>query len=369
MSYSISCVNVAYKYVISTCPLHQEGASAPGDSNQWSLQHAIDFVKQFTSKEDLLNQKPQVDSSTWEEICVVFDICLIHGSDPHVVYEKMVQHFDAIDSNEVIPSQHDEDTAVGTIDRKDALATLQAKFHDEDLCKKLLDDANGDLDRAFWLGTQQQSPNNPTPVGGDLVNPKATPAVVIDDDEDDVNSPMAPLALDDGQARQKMIEHLERHEDTHWDESMLQYRLGQTSMDTMQTLAYNPDGQEADIPEIPPSQLPLEYLESVTESVEVAPPAGEAQCFILSTLFFFSGYTSVIPLNLNRPLKQLHHHASNIFTSDRMLARLVIGPRSHQSQSPDSINGGSPKIPKFRRNFGNFPGSHLPLPPKRACLC
>ena len=56
----------------------------------------MNFASQFSSKDDMLKQKPVgMDSDTWEEVCVVYDLCSQHGTkDSRLIQNLLVRHFE-----------------------------------------------------------------------------------------------------------------------------------------------------------------------------------------------------------------------------------------------------------------------------------
>ena len=127
---------------------------------EWSLQDAINFVKQWETKEEMMDHKPAIDSETWNEICVVFDICQSHGYDPSTVNEHMVSYFEGGQQQEPEDIEDFEDIYAGEahgkpqyISRKDAFIVLEESGFDSEVSKLLLSESQGNLAKALEIGT------------------------------------------------------------------------------------------------------------------------------------------------------------------------------------------------------------------------
>ena len=151
-------------------------AAAPnGEGEQksadWTLRDAISFATACPTKDDLINNKPgNMTDDLWEEITVVFHLCKIHGTDPHLIHEKMIEFFEGRGEC-VVPASK---------------------------------------------GTASPSKNDP-------VTPETTtPKTVAETEADSIDS-TAEKCLD----RRKAIEFLDQ-QDSQWDEEILERYMDQT---------------------------------------------------------------------------------------------------------------------------------------------
>ena len=171
----------------------------------------MDFASQFSSKDDMLKQKPVgMDSDTWEEVCVVYDLCSQHGTkDSRLIQNLLVRHFEGGEET----SGHD--------------TSSMANQQDEVI--------------EF----------------GDTTNPmehvgKDVPLIDLDDETTNHDGNDAKFTIPEvpGVAPtivEKAVHSLE-HEDSQWDEARLHRRIGEYlveanlssgNVDTMQTLDWD----------------------------------------------------------------------------------------------------------------------------------
>ena len=229
---------------------------------EWSLQDAIDFVKQWETKGEMIDHKPAVDDETWNEVCVVFDICKSHGYDPQVVHEHMVSYFES-GQQEPEDDEHYDAIYAGEehgkpqyLSRKDALTVLEDSGFDAEVSKLLLSESKGNLAKALEIGTnmnleKREAAGEFTPKDDTIPMETQNDPVVLDLEEDEeplsaqpMNPPFKIPVVDgfDPTHVEKVVEDLEK-EETQWDDDLLMRPLHQQfppeNPDSMQTLPFN----------------------------------------------------------------------------------------------------------------------------------
>lgn len=237
---------------------------------EWSLQDAIDFVKQWETQGEMMDNKPAVDDETWNEVCVVFDICKRHGYDPHVVHGHMVSYFEG-GQQEPKDFEHYEEIYAGEehgkpqyMSRKDALMVLEDSGFDAEVSNLLLSESEGNFAKALEIGTnmnleKREAAGEFTPKD-DIIPKETNPThdtIVLDSEEDE--EPLSAQPTDpslkipavegfDPSDVGKVLEDLEK-EETQWDHDLLMRRLHEQlppeNPDSMQTLPFNVDVLES----------------------------------------------------------------------------------------------------------------------------
>ena len=200
-------------------PAQHAAAAAKGgdnggvDGEQWSIRDAMNFASKFPTKDDMLKQKPVgMDSDTWEEVCVVYDLCCQHGtSDSRLIQKLLIQHFEGGEET----SGHDTSN----------MANQEGEV--------------------IPCG---ESTNPMEHVGKESGSPVAIIDLECESDKHDrpeITIPEVPGVPPS--IVQKAVQSLEQ-EDTQWDEAVLYRRIGEfladanppsNTVDTMQTLDWD----------------------------------------------------------------------------------------------------------------------------------
>eukprot|EP00435_Cladocopium_sp_Y103_P054612 s261_g17.t2 len=185
----------------------------------WTLRDAISFATSCPTKDDLVMNKPEdMTDDLWEEITVVFHLCKIHGTDPHLIHQKMIEFFEGR-GEVVVPASKD----------------TPSPSHKDD------------------------------PVTPETTTPKT----VAETEPDSTDS-----SVEKGLERRKAIEFLEQ-QDSQWDEEILERYMDKTGkepnasqppaqcVDSMQTIPWiDLDGPGDDMALVSksPMSLPAEHL-------------------------------------------------------------------------------------------------------------
>ena len=118
---------------------------AEGPEGEYTLEDCIDFCQTWTSKEEMIKNRPQdLPPTVWAETLVVFDLCQAHGPDPDVVAAHLPEALAAAQADSLVdkhlPQPSDE------IEKDNALKSLPY------LQKlKILEDAGFQDSAEYWL--------------------------------------------------------------------------------------------------------------------------------------------------------------------------------------------------------------------------
>ena len=207
------------EHLVDVAASAHRDAEPVADPVGWSLADAIGFVTKFTTKDDLLKNKPHdMDADMWEEIDVVYDLCQQFGTDANVIHEKLIAHFDG-EKVEVGPSQSSQ------------LPGLDSLIESSLACKDVSSQEFGQM-------AQEVTPYDPSSGG---------------------HEPQL-------ETREAVADFLEKHEDSQPTEEMIDRRMAMMShakhdknMDTFETIPfidlvdedYTPLELQAMEPEVP----------------------------------------------------------------------------------------------------------------------
>eukprot|EP00435_Cladocopium_sp_Y103_P007956 s2027_g2.t1 len=207
---------------VHALPAQHVAANAEGDGSeavkgkQWTIRDAMNFASGFSSKDAMMKHKPsEMDSDTWEEVCVVYDLCCQHGTqDTRLIQKHLVRHFEG---GEETPD-HD---------------TSNMEKHGK------VDECGEPTNSIEHVGEESQVP---APIQIDLVEDETTNH---DGDQPKFSIPEIPGVPPS--IVKEAIESLEQ-EDSQWDEAILYRRVGQClaasnppppNDDNMQTLPWD----------------------------------------------------------------------------------------------------------------------------------